>query len=107
MPQWQLESFHSGPTAHAVREDEINQVHATRYLVPCMPARQRDIIPMSYPQTHQLYGFPMIAQSPLEDWKEANRPCFTSKSWWQLAMSTTSKGMVGIHNCFEIAKKKQ
>ena len=72
----------------------------------CTPDRQHDNIPMSYPQTHQLYGFPMIAQYPLDDWIEASRPCFSSKSWCQLAMSTTPKGMVGIHNCFEITKKK-
>ena len=90
-------------------DDEFKREHASDFLPGPHPGPDdcRKCIPFSLPMTHQQYGFPISARYPLDEWERMNRPCLTSKGWCKLAMITSTRGMVNIQSCFEVAKRQE
>ena len=88
-------------------DDEIKKVQAAFYLAgrKLNAEELKDIIPVSFPMTNKLKGFPFIAYYPIEEWDEAQLPCFSATSWCKLAMMTAEKDMTNLHQCFEVARK--
>ena len=88
-------------------DDEIKKAQAAFYMAgrKLSEAELLDIIPVSFPMTNHLKGFPFIASYPVDEWEEQQLPCFTTKSWCKLAMMTAEKDMANLHQCFEVAKK--
>ena len=90
-------------------DDEIKKVQAEFYLAGTrLTAEQlKEIIPVSFPMTNRLKGFPFVAHYPIEQWDAEQLPRFSAKSWCKLAMMTAEKDMLNLHKCFEVAKKLQ
>ena len=88
-------------------DDGIKKVQAAFYLAgrKLNAAELKDIIPVSFPMTNHLKGFPFIANYPVDEWEEQQLPRFSEKSWCKLAMMTAEKDMANLHQCFEVAKK--
>ena len=88
-------------------DDEIKKVQEKFYLAGRrLTAEQlKEIIPVSFPMTNRLKGFPFVAHYPIERWDAEQLPRFSAKSWCKLAMMTAENDMLNLHKCFEVAEK--
>ena len=68
------------------------------------PSELQDVIPMPFPMTHPVAGFPGVARYPVDEWQKQGAPCFSTTSWCKLAMLIALNDMENLHLCFDIAK---
>ena len=64
-----------------------------------------DILPVTYPLTHQLPEFPGVAQYPVDAWVALGSPMLTTTGWIKMCMCIAHKNMTELHTVFEAAKK--
>ena len=64
-----------------------------------------DILPVTYPMTHQLLEFPGIAMYPTSKWEDAGSPTMTVKGWAKLCMRVAAGNLTSLGTVFEIAKQ--
>ena len=63
----------------------------------------KDLIPMTFPAAHSIPNFPLIAQYPVDQWEANGAPCFSKRSWYQLAMRVAMNDMQHLGEIFEMA----
>ena len=88
-------------------DDAIKAKHAEFYLAAkeLSPADLQEIIPMAFPMTHLVDGFPGVAKYPVDEWEAAGAPVMTSKSWVKLCMRVAKNDLANLQHIMEVAKK--
>ena len=88
-------------------DDEIKRVHAHFYMAQqdLTPEELKEILPISFPMTHNIKGFPGVARYPVDEWEAAGAPYFSVKSWCKMAMRIASNDLTNLGKVFETAQK--
>ena len=71
------------------------------------PAEVYNLIPMSFPVTHNLPEFPFISKYPIDDWEAAGSPCFSKRSWYKLVMRICKNDMEHLGELFDTSETKE
>ena len=64
----------------------------------------KELIPTTFPITHTVPDFPCIARYPVDQWATTGAPCFSTQSWYKLAMRIAHHDMDNLGKIFDFAK---
>ena len=87
-------------------DDAIKEHHAKFYMAQkdLTPSELEGILPVCFPMTHQISGFPGVARYPIDEWEEAGSPMLTVTGWCVLCMKVAEKNMEDLHKVFTCAE---
>ena len=88
-------------------DDAIKGKHAEFYLAArdLSPSELLAAVPMSFPMTHLVDGFPGVARYPVDEWEAAGAPMMTLKSWAKLCMRVSMNDLSNLQHVLDVAKK--
>ena len=88
-------------------DDAIKGKHAEFYMVArsLRPDQLLEAIPMGFPMTHLLSGFPGVAKYPVDRWEQESEPYMSVKSWAKLCMNIAQNEETNLGRIMEVAKK--
>ena len=69
------------------------------------PAELLASMPMSFPMTHLVDGFPGVARYPVDKWEAASAPIMSLKSWAKLCMRVAMNDLTNLQHVLDIAQK--
>ena len=69
------------------------------------PEALKDLIPVTFPVTHTIPGFPFISRYPIDSWEEQGAPAFSTQPWYKLAMCICRNDMTNLGNVYEFAER--
>ena len=88
-------------------DDAIKAKHAAFYLA------QKNItaddllesLPICFPMTHIVDGFPGVARYPVDEWERSGAPYFSEKSWCKLCMKIAANDLANLQSVMDVAEK--
>ena len=69
------------------------------------PDELLESVPMAFPMTHLVDGFPGVARYPVDEWEAAGAPIMTVKSWVKLCMRVAMNDLSNLQHILDIAQK--
>ncbi len=88
-------------------DDAIKKKHADFYMAQkeLTPTELMDVLPISFPVTHNLPEFPGVSIYPIDAWEEAGSPMLTVVGWVKLCVRISKKNFERLESIFEAAQK--
>ena len=107
MPDGSYQSFAAARMPSQL-DDQIKKVKQHVYMAAANlePEEVKELIPMCFPMTFQIPGFPYLAHYPIDEWERGGAPYFSEESWYKLAMRIARNDLTNLHNLYEFAEKK-
>ena len=86
-------------------DDVIKGHHADFYkaMSGLTPEQLLDTIPMSFPMTYLVEGFPCIARYPVDEWIDNGEPYLSTVGWCKLCMKVADRDLTTLHTVFTTA----
>ena len=88
-------------------DDAIKGHHAKFYMAQkeLTPQELLDVLPVSFPVTHNVKEFPGVSNYPVDAWEDAGSPMLSVTGWIKLCVRIAKQNMVDLHTVFEVAQK--
>ena len=90
-------------------DDEIKK-HNAAFLMAAntmSPDELFEIAPLSFPMTHPVPAFPLIAKYPVDAWEEAGAPFFDEDSWIKFGKAVAKKDLRNLDSLFKVCEKEE
>ena len=87
-------------------DDAIKGHHAKFYMAQkeLTPQELMDVLPVSFPVTHNIKEFPGVSSYPVDAWEDAGSPMLSVTGWIKLCVRI-AQNMGDLHTIFEAAEK--
>ena len=88
-------------------DDAIKNKRAAFYMAAgnITPDQLLEVIPMTFPLTHLVDGFPGVARHPMDAWERTGPPLMTAKSWANICMRVAMSDLTNLQDIMEVSQK--